>query len=195
MCLVCVVLLVRCRKMYCFAPGARTKPSTAIMACAVLGNALFYAWSKNTAGNSNYGLRGAGKCVFTAGVRTQPATAITTLAVLENTLFCAWSKNTAGNSNYDLRGAGECVILRLEQEHSQQQQLRLARYWRMLFGAYTKFERMQLRIERAVLENVVWCPKRDLNPHSCNSQRILSPSCLPIPPSGQKLLYLKRGNQ
>ena len=24
--------------------------------------------------------------------------------------------------------------------------------------------------------------KRDLNPHSCNSQGILSPSCLPIPP-------------
>ena len=24
--------------------------------------------------------------------------------------------------------------------------------------------------------------KGDLNPHSCNSQRILSPSCLPIPP-------------
>ena len=24
--------------------------------------------------------------------------------------------------------------------------------------------------------------KRDLNPHGCNSQRILSPSCLPIPP-------------
>ncbi len=28
----------------------------------------------------------------------------------------------------------------------------------------------------------------DLNPHSCNSQGILSPSCLPIPPSEQPLL-------
>ena len=28
-------------------------------------------------------------------------------------------------------------------------------------------------------------PEWDLNPHSCNSQGILSPSCLPIPPSGQ----------
>ena len=53
------------------------------MACEVLGNALFYAWSKNTAGNSNYGLRGAGKCVF-----------------------YGWSKNTAYSSIYGLRGAG-----------------------------------------------------------------------------------------
>ena len=30
-----------------------------------------------------------------------------------------------------------------------------------------------------------WYPERDLNPHSCNSQGILSPSCLPIPPSGR----------
>lgn len=29
---------------------------------------------------------------------------------------------------------------------------------------------------------LTWCPKRDLNPHGCNSQGILSPSCLPIPP-------------
>ena len=28
----------------------------------VLENALFYAWSKNTAGNSNYDLRGTGEC-------------------------------------------------------------------------------------------------------------------------------------
>ena len=42
--------------------GARTQPATAITACAVLENALFYAWSKSTAGNSNYGLRGAGEC-------------------------------------------------------------------------------------------------------------------------------------
>lgn len=81
---VCVVLLVRCRKMYCFAPRVRFKPSssnidrwiweyawlclleisahsTANIQCKY-GNALFCAWSKNTAGNSNYGLRGAGEC-------------------------------------------------------------------------------------------------------------------------------------
>ena len=49
-------------EMRCFTPGARTKPATAIMACAVLENALFYAWSKNTACNSNYDLSGAGEC-------------------------------------------------------------------------------------------------------------------------------------
>ena len=29
-----------------------------------------------------------------------------------------------------------------------------------------------------------WCPEPDLNRHSCNSRGILSPLCLPIPPSG-----------
>ena len=107
---VCVVLLVRCRKMYCFAPRVRFKPSssnidrwiweyawlclleisahsTANIQCKY-GNALFCAWSKNTAGNSNYDLRGAGECVFTPGARTQPATAIMAFAVLENVVWC-----------------------------------------------------------------------------------------------------------
>ena len=108
----------------------------------------------------------------------------------------AWSKNTAGNSNYGLRGAGECCLVPITR--FERTQLRIERCGAgkcCLVPTITKIERTQLRIERAVLENVVWCPKRDLNPHSCNSQRILSPSCLPIPPSGQKLLYLKRGNQ
>ena len=39
----------------------------------VLGNALFYAWSKNTAGNSNYGLRGAGECCFVPEAGLEPA--------------------------------------------------------------------------------------------------------------------------
>ncbi len=30
-----------------------------------------------------------------------------------------------------------------------------------------------------------WYPEWDLNPHSRNGQGILSPSCLPIPPSGR----------
>ena len=38
-----------------------------------------------------------------------------------------------------------------------------------------------------------WYPERDLNPHSCNSQGILSPSCLPIPPSGQPRLLCPIG--
>ena len=36
-------------------------------------------------------------------------------------------------------------------------------------------------------------PERDLNPHSCNSQGILSPSCLPIPPSGRPRLLCPAG--
>lgn len=54
-----------------------------------------------------------------------------TSAMQEDVLFCAWSKNKAFNSNYGLRGAGKCVVLRLEQEHSRQQQLRPARCWKM----------------------------------------------------------------
>ena len=32
------------------------------------------------------------------------------------------------------------------------------------------------------------CPERDSNPYDRNGQGILSPSCLPIPPSGQPLV-------
>ncbi len=37
-------------------------------------------------------------------------------------------------------------------------------------------------------------PERDLNPHSRNGHRILSPACLPVPPSGQNgwLFKLKK---
>ena len=40
----------------------------------------------------------------------------------------------------------------------------------------------QLSYFREQCVNFFLYSKRDLNPHSCNSQRILSPSCLPIPP-------------
>ena len=39
----------------------------------------------------------------------------------------------------------------------------------------------QLSYFRKIIKDLLYS-KRDLNPHSCNSQRILSPSCLPIPP-------------
>ena len=35
------------------------------------------------------------------------------------------------------------------------------------------------------------CPERDSNPYDRNGQGILSPSCLPIPPSGQPLRCAK----
>ena len=35
------------------------------------------------------------------------------------------------------------------------------------------------------------CPERDSNPYDRNGQGILSPSCLPIPPSGQPILSAK----
>ena len=37
--------------------------------------------------------------------------------------------------------------------------------------------------------------KRDLNPHSCNSQGILSPSCLPIPPFEQPFKEKRAENE
>ena len=40
----------------------------------------------------------------------------------------------------------------------------------------------QLSYFRILFKDLFLYSKRDLNPHSCNSQRILSPSCLPIPP-------------
>ena len=54
---------------------------------AMQEDVLFCAWSKNTAVNSNYDLRGAGECVFTPGTRTQPATAITACVVLVNVVW------------------------------------------------------------------------------------------------------------
>ena len=38
----------------------------------------------------------------------------------------------------------------------------------------------QILINKIIYQDLY--PERDLNPHNCNSQRILSPSCLPIPP-------------
>ena len=96
---------------------------------AMQEDVLFGAWSKNTAGNSNYGLRGAGECVFYAWSKNKAYSSIYGLRGAGECVFYAWSKNTAGNSNYGLRGAGECVVLRLEQEHSRQQQLRPAWCW------------------------------------------------------------------
>ena len=84
MCLVCVVLLVRCRKMYCFAPGVRFKSSSSNIdrwireyACLCLLEILAYSTSNKTSANMEM------RC-FTPGARTQPATEITTFAVLEN---------------------------------------------------------------------------------------------------------------
>ena len=36
-----------------------------------------------------------------------------------------------------------------------------------------------------------WCPERESNPYGRNGQGILSPSCLPIPPSGRPLAATK----
>ena len=40
------------------------------------------------------------------------------------------------------------------------------------------------RAENQKINSSIVYPKGDLNPHSCNSQRILSPSCLPFHHSG-----------
>ena len=40
------------------------------------------------------------------------------------------------------------------------------------------------RAENQKIDSSMQYPKGDLNPHSCNSQRILSPSCLPFHHSG-----------
>ena len=40
------------------------------------------------------------------------------------------------------------------------------------------------RVDNQKIINSKQYPKGDLNPHSCNSQRILSPSCLPFHHSG-----------
>ena len=111
-------------------------------------------------------------------------------------LFCAWSKIQAQLKQLRPVETGECAVLCPKQDLDARNCNRSGADMEMRV-LYTK-RGLSSETEiaaGAVLENVVWCPKRDLNPHSCNSQRILSPSCLPIPPSGQKLLYLKRGNQ
>gem|GEM_PF-1956669 len=41
------------------------------------------------------------------------------------------------------------------------------------------------------IQSVAQYPGRDLNPHSRNGHRILSPACLPVPPPGQKIRALK----
>ena len=61
-------------EMRCYAPGARTQPATAIIACAVLENAY-----------------------FTPGARTKPATAIMACAVLENVVWCLLRDLSARN--------------------------------------------------------------------------------------------------
>ena len=77
-------------EMRCFTPGARTQPATAITACAVLENALFYAWSKSTAGNSNYGLRGAGECCLVPTITKIERTRLRSVQC-RLMLFCARS--------------------------------------------------------------------------------------------------------
>ena len=78
-------------------------------------------------------------------------------------------------------------------------------------GEEDKHEQSPLIIDRAVLagwtflvfkikkavnrkiNSLMQYPKGDLNPHSCNSQRILSPSCLPFHHSGS--LRAKNGTR
>ena len=49
------------------------------------------------------------------------------------------------------------------------------------------------RAENQMINSSMQYPKGDLNPHSCNSQRILSPSCLPFHHSGS--LRAKNGTR
>ena len=49
------------------------------------------------------------------------------------------------------------------------------------------------RAENQMINSSMQYPKGDLNPHSCNSQRILSPSCLPFHQSGS--LRAKNGTR
>ena len=49
------------------------------------------------------------------------------------------------------------------------------------------------RAENQMINSSIQYPKGDLNPHSCNSQRILSPSCLPFHHSGS--LRAKNGTR
>ena len=49
------------------------------------------------------------------------------------------------------------------------------------------------RAENQMINSSKQYPKGDLNPHSCNSQRILSPSCLPFHHSGS--LRAKNGTR
>lgn len=51
-------------EMRCFTLGARTQPTTAITACAVLENAYSTLGARFKPSSSNYGLRGAGECRF-----------------------------------------------------------------------------------------------------------------------------------
>ena len=61
----------------------------------------------------------------------------------------------------------------------------------VVIRAAKNIKKNELIIKR--LSTREWYPERDLNPHSCNSQGILSPSCLPIPPSGRPRLLCPAG--
>ena len=61
----------------------------------------------------------------------------------------------------------------------------------VVIRAANNIKKNELIINR--LSTREWYPERDLNPHSCNSQGILSPSCLPIPPSGRPRLLCPAG--
>ena len=61
----------------------------------------------------------------------------------------------------------------------------------VVIRAANNIKKNELIIKR--LSTREWYPERDLNPHSCNSQGILSPSCLPIPPSGRPRLLCPAG--
>ena len=56
-----------------------------------------------------------------------------------------------------------------------------------------KFWEVQKKNKRSIMTScAVRYPGRDLNPHDRNGQRILSPSCLPIPPPGHIKKNLKK---
>ena len=74
---------------------------------------------------------------FTPGARTQPATAITTFAVLENAYITPVARTQPATAITTF-AVLENAYLRLEQEHSRQQQLRSSRCWRMRIYAWNK---------------------------------------------------------